>query len=74
MYTYKPLCKLTKSRIGDRNGTYFAIMLPFYFSKKGVSRAEKVEKKQQIEKLNMEQHTLRKSTIQHIINHTISQC
>ena len=27
--SYKPLCKLTKSRIGDRNGTYFAIMLPF---------------------------------------------
>ena len=28
VYIDKPLCKLTKSRIGDRNGTYFAIMLP----------------------------------------------
>ncbi len=26
--SFVPLCRLAKSRIGDRNGTYLAIMLP----------------------------------------------
>ena len=68
------MCKLTKSRIGDRNGTYFAIMLPFlwhmaysfmaYVSKKAGSESKVVGKKaEQIEKLNMtQQHTFCKNT------------
>ena len=65
------MCKLTKSRIGDRNGTYLAIMLPFfmaygfmaYVSKKAGSESKVVGKKaEQIEKLNMaQQHTFCKN-------------